>query len=155
MGLDEAKVEYAIARAQILEERFDTILGAIETEREERSRMSEMREQRIIRESLEKIESGIDRLGEQLGRNIDLQFKACVADQKVEVDTLVIKVGNLEQTTAELDVRTREVPLLRGRVEHLEARPGQTAIKAWQWMAAGGVSAAGVAFGIVSWILSH
>lgn len=128
MALDEAKVEYALGRVEILDKKIELLLDSIESERAERVRLSESRENRMISEFIAKLGDGINELRGQLEKNIELKFQACLSEQSHDIDCAVIDIGDLKQNVAELDIRTREVPLLRGRVEHLETQPGQRAI---------------------------
>jgi|WetSurMetagenome_2_1015567.scaffolds.fasta_scaffold295366_2 hypothetical protein len=155
MAFEESKLDFALERIKMLGEQFASVQACYDQEREERGRALELHMRSAENKSVETIDKAVDRLGQRLEEKIELVFRAMRAEADTELKSLVIDVGDLKQNVAELDVRTREVPLLRGRIEHLEIGPGQSALKAWQWMAAGGVSAAGVAFGIVSWILSH
>jgi hypothetical protein len=155
MGLDEAKADSALIYIDALDKKLDAVLANIEGERAEGGRRFELHSQSIVNSATATIERKFAELTEAIKERIDDKIKACLSDQDRDLGAAIVDIGNLKQDVAELDVRTREVPLLRGRIEHLETKPGQNAIKAWQWMAAGGVSAAGVAFGIVSWILSN
>lgn len=134
MAFDEAKVDYVLGQVDILSKRFDIILGNIESERAERARLSEVREQRIIRESLDKIDAGIDKLGARLDEKIDLLIDAKTAEQCADIDSIGKHVDEIQIQVDHIDTRTRDFPLVKGRVEQHLANPGLKAIKAWQWI---------------------
>lgn len=150
MDFPEAKLEFALDKIGMLSDQFASVQACYEKEREERGRALENHMQAAENKSLATLEAGIDKLGERLQERLELFFRTMRAENDTELKSIVIDVGNIKQDVAELDVRTRDVPLLKGRLEHIEMRPGLNAIKAWQWMAAGGVAAAGTIFGIVS-----
>jgi hypothetical protein len=155
MGIEEAKADAALTYIDALDKKLDAVLENIAGERAESGRRFEVHSQAIINSATEAIEKKFGDLTDAIKERIDDKIKACLSDQDRDLGAAIVDIGNIKQDVAELDVRTRDVPLLRGRIEHLEVRPGQNAIKAWQWMAAGGVSAAGIAFGIISWIIAH
>jgi hypothetical protein len=136
MALDEAKVEYAIGRSEVLEERLDTLIGAIESEREEMGRRFELHGEAIKQSNARVIKEEITALEARITERVNLLVQAQTAGQCSDIDSIKEDIDGIRIKVDAIDTRTRDYPLVKGKVEQLEARPGQFAIKAWQKVAA-------------------
>jgi len=173
MELDGAKLEFFGLKVAELSNTVDTLMSTIKASNEASLKMSQAREQSILNSIQPAVEKATDSIEKNMDRMLGAYLErmhSCTDAQDKSIDSMISLIetmrisvdghGNIikeikreqEEIKETLtDPDTGVIP----RIINLENRPGRNAIKAWQWMAAGGVSAAGVAFGIVSWILSH
>jgi len=138
------KADYNLGRLDIIEKKLDLYIDAVEAERAERSRLSATREQSIINEATKKIEEKFAQLGTSLDEKIDLYLQAKTAEQCSDIDSLSRGLEDIRIKLDSIDTRTRDFPLMKGKVELLETRPGLMAIKAWQWVAVSSVGIVGI-----------
>ena len=153
MALDEAKIEYLFGQFELINDRLDVVIKGFEQERADIGRMFEVHGQSIENRAQKAIREEIGMLGCRLDEKIDLLFEARQASQGSELKRLCEDMEEMRIQVDGIDTRTRDFPLMRGKIEQLESRPGLMAIKAWQWLAAGGVAAAGLVLSIVQWVI--
>jgi hypothetical protein len=152
MGLDKAKADAALLYTEALNQKLDTVINAIDSERAESGRRFDVHSQAIINKATETIETKFVQLGSQLEERIDLRFRAFIAEQEGRVAASCEDIETMKGDLASLDRRTIDFPQIKQKVEYLESRPGQFAIKAWQKVAAVAGSFIVVAASILPWI---
>jgi len=173
MGLEEGTAQAALIYIEALDKKLDAALAKTDGERAEIGRRFELHGQAIVNSIPAAVEKASERIEKTMEGMLDAYLErmhSCTDAQDKSIDnmlaiieTLRVSVEGNGATIKEIKKDQKEINAILTnpdtgvipRIVNLENRPGRYAIKAWQWMAAGGVSMAGVAFGIVSWILSH
>lgn len=125
---DEAKLDVALGQISVLSERIDIMVGAINNERAEMGRRFEVHGESIALRNEKTIKEEIGLLGNRLDEKIDLLFQAKTAEQCSDIASIRGDVDEIKIRVDGIDTRTRDFPLMRGKIERLEAEPGTKAM---------------------------
>jgi hypothetical protein len=145
MALEDSMSDFLLAWGKLFEERLDTVIGMQKEERAEIGRRFELHGEAIAQRNAKTIKAEIEALEERITERVGLLVQAQTAGQCSDIDFMKEDINGIRVKVDAIDTRTRDFPLIKGKVEQLESRPGVNAIKAWQWVAVSSVGICGLA----------
>jgi len=152
MAIDDSMSEFLLAWGKLFEERLDTVIGMQKEERAEIGRRFELHGEAIAQRNAKIIKEEIIALEGRITERVGLLVSAQTAGQCSDIDSIKEDISGIRVKVDAIDVRTRDFPLVKGKVEQLESRPGIWAIKAWQKVAAAVGGLAVIAASVLPWI---
>jgi hypothetical protein len=144
MAIDDSMSEFLLAWGKLFEERLDTVIGMQKEERAEIGRRFELHGEAIKVSNAKTIKTEIEALEKRITERVDLLVSAQTAGQCGDIESIKEDIDGIKMHVDAIDTRTRDLPLIKGKVEQLESRPGLNAIKAWQWVAVSSVGLIGI-----------